>query len=210
MIQINEKVKEVLEWVYCIVIALILALLIRYYIGTPTVVKQESMKPTLIQDQRLILNKTIRTFHGEYKRGDIITFEAPSENYAKSVKAEYNYKPRNWFESFTYYVLEINKTSYIKRVIALPGEHVQMNNGKIYINGVELQEEYLKSDVITEIKNPNLTDFTVPEDYIFAIGDNRMHSSDCREFGCIPINKIESKVWIRFWPLNLFGKLDNY
>ena len=62
MIQINEKVKEVLEWVYCIVIALVLALLIRYFIGTPTVVKQVSMNPTLIQNQRLILNKTVRTF----------------------------------------------------------------------------------------------------------------------------------------------------
>lgn len=208
MIQINSKVKEVLEWVYCIAIALVLALLIRYFIGTPTVVMQVSMKPTLIQGQRLILNKTPKTFHGEYKRGDIITFEAPSQLDAKSEKAEYTYKPHNWFESFTYYVLEINKMSYIKRVIALPGEHVEIKEGAVYINGEKLQEDYLQDTVITEPQNSNLIDFTVPEGHIFAMGDNRLESMDCRKFGCIPIEKIESKVWIRFWPFNLFGKVD--
>lgn len=208
MIQINEKVKDVLEWVYCIVIALVLALLIRYFIGTPTVVKQVSMKPTLIQNQRLILNKTVRTFHGSYERGDIITFEAPSVSSAKSTKAEYTYEPKNWLESFTYYVLEINKMSYIKRVIGLPGEHVQIKEGKVYINGEELEEEYLSDEVVTEAKNSHLVDFIVPEDCIFAMGDNRTQSMDCREFGCVPIEKIESKVLIRFWPLNLFGKVN--
>ena len=57
----NEKVKDILEWILCIVIALVLALLIRYYIGTPTIVKQVSMKPTLLQDDRLILNRWGRT-----------------------------------------------------------------------------------------------------------------------------------------------------
>ena len=208
MIQINDKVKEVLEWVYCIVIALVLALLIRYFIGTPTVVKQVSMFPTLKQNQRLILNKTVKTFNGSYERGDIITFEAPSVSSAKSVKAEYNYEPSNWFESFTYYVLEINKMSYIKRVIALPGEHVEIKDGKVYINGEELEETYLQEGVKTEAKNSHLIDFIVPDGYIFAMGDNRTQSMDCREFGCVPIEKIESKVLIRFWPLNLFGKVD--
>ena len=208
MIQINDKVKEVFEWVYCIVIALVLALLIRYFIGTPTIVKQVSMLPTLQQNQRLILNKTPRTFHGSYERGDIITFEAPSVSNAKSTKAEYNYKPATWFESFVYYVLEINKMSYIKRVIALPGEHVELKDGTVYINGEELEETYLKDTVITEAKNSHLVDFIVPEGYIFAMGDNRPQSMDCREFGCIPIEKIESKVLIRFWPLNVFGKVQ--
>jgi len=208
MIQINDKVKEILEWVYCIVIALVLALLIRYFIGTPTVVKQVSMNPTLKQNQRLILNKTVKTFNGTYERGDIITFEAPSVSSAKSVKAEYNYEPDNWFESFTYYVLEINKMSYIKRIVALPGEHVEIKNGKVYINEELLEEPYLQEGVHTQAKNSNLIDFIVPEGYVFAVGDNRGQSMDCREFGCIPIEKIESKVLIRFWPLNVFGKVE--
>lgn len=201
-------IKEVLEWIYCIVIAIVLALLIRYFVGTPTIVKQTSMVPTLQQNQRLLLNRLSRTFHEIPKRGDIITFEAPSKSTTTEIKAVYDNEPEGWFEKFTYYVLEINKKSYIKRVIALPGEHVLISDGKVYINGEELQEDYISSEVVTEAKNPNLTDFIVPEGYVFAMGDNRLYSSDCREFGCIPIEKIESKVWIRFWPLNLFGTVN--
>lgn len=200
--------KEVLEWIYCIVIAIVLALLIRYFVGTPTIVQQPSMYPTLKQNQRLILNRLSRTFKETPKRGDIITFEAPSKSYADSTVASYENEPTGWFSKFTYYVLEVNKMSYIKRVIALPGEHVEIKEDKVFINGIELEEKYLQDGVITEAKNPFLTDFVVPEGCVFAMGDNRLQSSDCRVFGCIPINKIESKVWIRFWPLNLFGKVD--
>jgi len=208
MIKINDTVKEILEWVYCIVIAIVLALLVRYFVGTPTVVKQFSMYPTLKQNQRLILNRISRTINEMPERGDIITFEAPTNSYATSTKAEYNNEPNSWFEKFTYYVLEIDKASYIKRVIALPGEHVEIKNNKIYINGEELEESYLQEGVITEVKNIYMADFVVPEGYIFAIGDNRTQSKDCREFGCIPIEKIEGKVWIRFWPFDVFGKVD--
>ena len=207
MIHINNTVKEVLEWIYCIVIAIALALLIRYFVGTPTVVKQTSMFPTLKQNERLVLNRLSRTFNEVPERGDIITFEAPSKSVATGVKAVYDKEIDGWFEKFTYYVLEVNKMSYIKRVIALPGEHVEIKDQKIYINGEELKEDYLQENVITEAKSSYLTDFIVPEGYIFAVGDNREYSSDCRQFGCIPIEKIESKVWIRFWPLNLFGKV---
>lgn len=204
----KETIKEILEWVYCIIIALVLALAIRYFVGTPTIVQQPSMWPTLQQNQRLILNRLIRTFNKTPKRGDIITFEAPSSSYAEGVKASYEKEPTNIWSKFTYYVLEINKTSYIKRVIALPGEHVKIEDGKVYINGNELQESYLQENVTTEAQNQFLVDFIVPNDYVFAMGDNRLQSSDCRVFGCIPIKKIESKVWIRFWPFNVFGKVD--
>ncbi len=207
MVDKKAVIKEVLEWTYCIVIAVVLALLIRYFIGTPTVVKQSSMYPTLKQNQRLVLNRLYRTFHNTPERGDIITFEAPSKSVATGVKAVYDNEPNNIFEKFSYYVLEVNKMSLIKRVVALPGEHVQIADGKVYINGEELKEDYLQENVVTEAKSVYLTDFTVPEGYVFAIGDNREYSGDCRAFGCIPFEKIESKVWIRFWPFDLFGKV---
>lgn len=208
MIRINDTVKEIFEWIYCIVIAIVLALLIRYFVGTPTVVKQFSMYPTLKQNQRLVLNRISRTIKEVPSRGDIITFEAPTNSVASSTKAEYNNELTSLFAKFSYYVLEINKQSYIKRVIALPGERVELKDNKIYINGEELQEDYLQEGVITEAKNIYLTEFIVPEGYIFAIGDNRTQSKDCREFGCVPIEKVEGKVWIRFWPFNVFGKVD--
>lgn len=204
----TSTLKEVIEWIICIVIALVLALLVRYYIGTPTIVKQPSMYPTLKQDQRLILNRLSRTFNEIPERGDIITFESPSSLTATTITAKYENEPDNIFSKFIYYVLEINKTSFIKRVIALPGEHVKIEDGNVYINGEKLEETYLQSGVTTEAKNPLLTDFTVPEGYVFVMGDNRTQSTDGRTFGCIPIEKIESKVWIRFWPLSLFGEVE--
>ncbi len=150
------KVKEIMEWVYCIVIAVVLALLVRYFIGTPTIVQQPSMWPTLKEGQRLILNRTIRISHAMPKRGDIVTFEAPSKVNVTSIEAErenpvaeYKHNINGIFTKFRYYVLELGKDSYIKRVIGLPGEHVKIEEGKVYINGEELQEDYLQSNVVT-------------------------------------------------------------
>lgn len=207
----NEKVKDILEWIYCIIIAVVLALLFRFYIGTPTIVRQVSMKPTLIEGQRLWLNRWGRTIKKMPERGDIITFEAPSRNSYGKVNndnpiANYNDEPTGIWNKFVYYVLEIGKDSYIKRVIALPGEHVEISNGNVYINGEQLREDYLPEGIVTDTEN-GLDDFVVPDNCVFAMGDNRGHSTDCRAFGCIPLKKIESKVWIRIWPLNLFGKV---
>lgn len=104
--------------------------------------------------------------------------------------AIYSRKFNNVISKFTYYVLEWGKESYIKRVIALPGEHVQIMDGKVYINGEELDESaYLKDTVVTNSNNGVFTDFIVPEGCVFAMGDNREHSIDCRKFGCIPLEK---------------------
>ena len=71
-----NKIKDILEWVICIIIALVIAILFRYFVGTPTIVQQESMYPTLKPDQRLVLNRWSRTIHAIPKRGDIITVAA--------------------------------------------------------------------------------------------------------------------------------------
>ncbi len=211
----NEKIKDILEWIFCIVIAVILALLFRYFIGTPTIVKQVSMYPTLVQDQRLWLNSWGRTTKKLPERGDIITFEAPSKkqySYSEidenNPVAKYEKEPTGVWNKFVYYVLELGKDSYIKRVIALPGEHVEIKNGAVYINGEKLQEDYLQDGIVTDVDDAGFSDFIVPENCVFAMGDNRNHSTDCRAFGCIPLEKIESKVWIRIWPLNLLGKVE--
>ena len=77
-----------------------------------------------------------------------------------------------------------------------------------YINDQELDEPYLQSGVVTDVVGPGFDNFVVPENCVFAMGDNRSHSTDCRAFGCIPLEKIESTVAIRIWPLNKFGKVE--
>ena len=209
----NKRIiKEIGGWIICIVIAVILALLIKYFILTPTVVKQESMYPTLEENQRLILNRLGRTFKQMPKRGDIITFEAPTVTYRTEEDTDisnpvaiYEDEERNIFGNFSYNVLEIGKTSYIKRVIGLPGDHVQIKNGKVYINEEELEEDYLQPGIITDDAEGIFYDIIVPENTVFAMGDNRNSSVDCRAFGCIPLEKIEGKVLEKFRPLNKFG-----
>ena len=209
----NPKLKNALEWTYCIVIAIVIALAVKYFIGTPTVVKQTSMNNTLQEGERLWLNRWHRTVNGKYEVGDIITFEAPSDTYPSLMEINFDYpvakyenEPKGLISKFAYYVLETTKTSYIKRVIGVAGDHIKIEDGKVYRNGEELQEDYLPEGTVT--KNKTYSDIVVPEDCVFVMGDNREHSTDSRDFGCIPISKVESKVAFRFWPLNVFGKVE--
>lgn len=211
----NSKniLKEIWEWIYCIAIAIVIALLVKYFLFTPTVVQMDSMYPTLKQGDRLILNRTVATFKGKLKRGDIITFEAPlKERYLagevdlKNPIAKYDNSKKSLWKKFTYNVLEIGKRNYIKRVIGLPGEHVQISDGKVYIDGNLLNENYLDESVTTEAPG-GFYDIIVPQNSLFVMGDHRSVSLDSRSFGCVPYDKIESRVSLRFWPLNKFGNV---
>jgi len=215
--RINPVIKEIIEWVVCILIAVAIAFLVRFYIGTPTVVESISMEPTLYAGQRLWVNRWGRTTKQLPKRGEIITFEEPSqtikidrENIDQSNPiAIYENEPQGLWNRFVYYVIESGKKSYIKRVIALPGEHVEIKNGYVYINGERLQEEYLTAGVVTDMEKGGVyDDFIVPKNTVFAMGDNRPNSIDCRAFGCIPLEKIESTLSFRFWPFSKFGKVE--
>lgn len=197
----NKIINKILEWSLCVILAVILAVSIRYYLIAPTKVKQSSMSPTLKEGQRVILNR----MNKEYSRGDIITFEAPNYINTKKVDQEnpiaiYSYEPNNWIENLIYNVLEINKSSYIKRIIGISGDKIKIVNGKVYLNGEMLAEDYLSADIITEQLKFN--DIIVPEGYVFVLGDNREQSVDSRVFGCVPISKIEGKVWFKYWPLS--------
>ena len=153
----NDKVKNILEWVYCIVIAFVLALLFRYFIATPTIVKQRSMYPTLKEEQRLVLNRTFRITGKTPEVGDIVTFEAPSGYYTEETAnqnnpvAKYENNQNGLVSKFFYYTLEVTKTSFIKRVIATEGQHVVIKDNTVYIDGKVLDEsDYLSDDVVTE------------------------------------------------------------
>lgn len=211
-----STLREITEWLICIIIAVVLALIIRYYVGTPTIVQQTSMWPTLKENERLWLNRIGRTTKKMPQRGDIITFEAPSvlrmtEINLDNPVAKYDNEPQSLLEKFEYYVLENNKKSYIKRVIGIPGDYLEIKNGMVYINGEVLEENYLQSGVITDMAQANdEKEFAIiiPENTVYAIGDNRTGSIDSRSFGCIPLEKIEGTVSFRFWPFSEFGGVE--
>lgn len=208
----KPEIKNILEWVYCLIIAFVIALVVKYFIGTPTTVQMDSMYSTLSQGDKLWLNRIPRTLKKLPKRGDIITFQAPTkEKYTpeevdlNNPVARYENDPQSLWGKFSYYVLEFKKVSYIKRVIAVPGDYVEIKNGKVYVNNEELVEDYLDEGTTTYTSSFNK--FIVPENSVFAMGDHRSVSRDCRAFGCIPLNKIESVVAFRFWPFSAFGKV---
>lgn len=218
--KMKSTLREIIEWLICIIIAVALALIVRYYIGTPTIVQQTSMNPTLKENERLWLNRWGRTRKKMPERGDIITFEAPSVTKVPKEQVDlnnpvaiYNNEPQGFLNKFSYYVLESGKKSYIKRVIGLPGDYVEIKDGAVYINGEKLQEDYLQPGVVTDMiqgmyDQSYFNNFTVPENCVFAMGDNRTGSTDCRSFGCIPLEKIEGKVLFRFWPFSEFGGVE--
>ncbi len=202
--------REIMEWIICIVVAFTLAIVIKYFLFTPTLVQQSSMYPTIFNDERVFVNRLARTLKSPINRGDIITLEAPNGRFTSGdIKANYiEYKGK---QKFIYNVLEIGKISYIKRVIGISGDTIRFENNKVYLNGKELDESaYLPEGTITDI-NESFShvplEFTVPAGYIFAMGDNRTYSRDCRQLGCIPLSKVEGKVGIRLWPLNKFGTI---
>jgi len=124
-----------------------------------------------------------------------VTFEAPRTTnvYISNTNPKAVYDERqNIIDVINKDFLEIEKLSLIKRVIGLPGDHIQIKEGSVYLNGEKLEENYLDKSVFTE--SFVLTDFTVPEGYYFMMGDNRERSSDSRTIGCIPKKKIEGRV----------------
>ena len=204
--QKKSVAREIFEWIGCIFIAFVIAVIIKYFAFTPTLVKQGSMTPTILDGERVLINRFVRTFKLDLKRGDIVTLEQPeiSSIDVNDVRAPYAVI-RGLKNKFLYYVLEITKTSYIKRVIGLPGEHLYIADGKVYIDGEELDEPYL----VDGLQTPGgvFYDVEIPEGYVFVMGDNRTGSSDSRMFGCIPIEKIEGRVALRIWPLSKFGAI---
>jgi len=137
-----------------------------------------SMLPTLQNNQYVLVNRLA----GSYQRGDIIVFRPPM------------YPPEDWLHSL------LGQPSlyedYIKRVIGLPGETVSVDGGKVYIDGVALDENYTAEP-------PNYTGtWQVPQGYLFVLGDNRNNSSDSHSWGYLPIGNVLGKAILVYWPFS--------
>ncbi len=158
--------KELWEWIKAIVIAVILAAIIRLFIFEVFLVEGSSMQPTLLNGERLIVNK-FHFFLNEPVTGDVLVFNFSGDR------------------------------DFIKRVIAVGGDEIQIKNGSVFLNGVLVVEDH-----ILESTSGNFGPVVVPENTVFVMGDNRNNSMDSRDptVGFISREQIKGKAFLVFWP----------
>ncbi len=161
-----------------IIVTILIAVLAFFALHTSIqscVVVGPSMEPTVVEKQRLLINKIVYFFHGP-ERGDIIVFQPPNKQ----------------------------QPDYIKRLIGLPGDTVEIKGGYVYVNGNRLAEPYIKD-------NPNydIPARTIPQGNYFVLGDNRNNSNDSHNGWTIPRENIVGKAWLRIWPPDNWGLLPN-
>ena len=176
-----------------VLIAFLLALLIKTFLVQAFYIPSGSMVPTLRIGDRVLVNKLVYDF-GEPQRGDIVVFEDPHPPGGEP--------ERNAFQAFLDWLTEGlgfsagAQQDFIKRVIGLPGDRISMDNGQVFINDEPLEEPYLVRPGSDEYEA-----HVVEEGHLFVMGDNRPNSSDSRTtLGQIPYDKVVGKAFILLWP----------
>jgi signal peptidase I len=167
--------EEVKDWIVSIVIAVVLAFFIRYFIVELYLVDGPSMRPTLQNAERLVVNKFIYRFRSP-ERGEILVFRYPRDP----------------------------SRDFIKRVIAIPGDTIEIKDGRVFVNQQLMNEPYILSKTRGDYPLS-----TVPEGHIFVMGDNRNNSEDSRfaDVGFVPYDLIKGKAVLVFWPFDQFKSL---
>ena len=182
----DDPVKDFFYFVWDLVktgiIVFIIAFLIRYFLIQPFIVEGNSMLPNYVDQEYLLAEKLLFSFSTP-KRGDVIIFKYPNNP----------------------------SVNYIKRVIGLPGETVEIANNQVKIinkdhpEGIILDESYLPSNTKTLTTDNKNFSATVSENSFFVMGDNREHSSDSREWGILPRANVLGRAWLTVKPLDRFG-----
>lgn len=200
--------KEIWEWVYTIAIALAIALVIKAFIFDIVKVDGSSMFPTLIDGDRLIVTK----LGYKPKQGDIIildsTYKKRNTYYEELAKSE-GKESLNFFEKLSAnksFSEDMKKRYYVKRVIATPGQTVDLIDGKVYIDG-EIYDEPYYEGITSPIDSAMEFPVTVGDDMVFVMGDNRPRSKDSRssDLGLVPYKAVLGKSQVRIWPVNAIG-----
>jgi signal peptidase I len=145
--------------------AVVIALFINLFLAQATQVLGQSMEPTLHSSQRVVIEKITYRFHGP-RRGDIVVIDSTNQS-----------------------------EMLIKRVVGLPGETIEVRNGRVYVN-----EKFLEEDWTVREGGGYYGPKTIPPLHVFVLGDNRGASNDSRNFGPVPIEDIVGHAWISYWP----------
>lgn len=196
----NEKtkvvLKEILQWVGSIVIAVVIAILIRAFVFEPVIVDGASMENTLIDGQRVILSKI-----SKIEVGEVIVLKANDKyleenNLLKESKILQILFPTALGDDF------------VKRIVGEAGDKIFFDDdGYLYVNDILIEEPYIKEYGVTRamsLENP----YIVPADHYYVLGDNRNKSSDSRIIGPIDVDDILGQVVFRIWPISEIGKID--
>ena len=153
--------------------AVVIALFINLFLAQATQVLGQSMEPTLHSSQRVVIEKITYRFHGP-RRGDIVVIDSPKQS-----------------------------EMLIKRVVGLPGETVEVRGGRVFVNGVVLEEDWTVRQ-----GRGSYAPRVVPPLHVFVLGDNRGASNDSRSFGPVPIEDIVGHAWISYWPPGDIGLVE--
>jgi signal peptidase I len=175
--QTSVVTRNALEWAVVLVGAVLVALVLRALVFQAFYIPSESMESTLLVDDRVLVNKVSYHLH-DVHRGDVVVFERPE-----------------------YEAGEIR--DLIKRVIALPGETLEIRGNSVYIDGKRLVEPYVDEGTVMEDHGP----IVVPDGHLFMMGDNRDESQDSRWFGPIDQDLVVGRAFVLFWPVNRAGSL---
>lgn len=169
----SESKKAAWEWAKVIGLAVIIAVVIRIFLFEPFDVSGPSMENTMYTGNIVMVNKLVYQF-GEPERGEIVVFHVPG----------------------------LEEKDYVKRVVALPGEKIEIKNSKLIINGKIIEEPYLNENMRTM----DFEAVTVPQGHLFVLGDNRVNSTDSRshELGPIPMESVVGRADLIYWPLSQF------
>lgn len=165
---------EILKWIKGILMLMLCLIIVERFFLSITIVQGMSMNPTLKNNDTLFVNRIIYMFHQPHY-GDIIIFHPP--------------------------IKERKEELFVKRIIAVEGDEFYIEDGKLYINGHEVEETYTNEKYYKD-RNYKVTNGKVPKGMVFVMGDNRNDSNDSRCFGFVPKESIEGKAHFRIWPLH--------
>ena len=204
-------VTRVLEYLILIVVAVVIASLIRVFVGLAFYIPSESMYPTLKIGDRVVVSRISYRLH-DPRRGDIVVFQNPAYRELRR-NTPIDRLFRNLFDFVG--ARQPKDKNYVKRVIGLPGEMLEIKNDAVFINGIKLSEPWLEPNVKTTPGPDGKTSFVVPPNSYFMMGDNRPESADSRYFKdpegeahpYVDKKTMVGRAFVRVWPATRLGGL---